>query len=70
MTKIPETLPLDELLAGITKENLHSEIGTGSPVGAEYPLLVAKPRPGPVDYADICRRIIARFPKVLAYLAK
>jgi len=29
------TYTLDELLAGVTKQNIHAEIDTGSPVGKE-----------------------------------
>ncbi|HYG27533.1 MAG TPA: hypothetical protein VD906_11560 [Caulobacteraceae bacterium] len=32
--------------------------------------LEAKPVKGPVDYAALRQRIIARFPKTIAYLAK
>ena len=30
-----KSVDLDELLAGITPENLHAEVGTGGPVGNE-----------------------------------
>jgi len=34
-TRRPESLTLDELLAGVTDENRHSEIKTGHAVGKE-----------------------------------
>jgi len=33
-------------------------------------VLVAKPQSGPVDYAALRKKAMARFPKVLAHLAK
>ena len=37
---------------------------------AKKNVLVAKPQEGPVDYAALRKRAMARFPKVLAHLAK
>lgn len=34
-----EPAALDDLLAGLTKENFHEEIDFGPPVGREYPVM-------------------------------